>query len=735
MSLLDSAVAYLDAGLCALPAILSEKRPALASWRRYQKEHPTPEELRRIWSGADALCLITGAVSGNAHLLDFDHRGELFPAWRDLVESEMPGLVGRLVLERSQGGGMHASYRCQAPVGGNHKLATRTLSVAGKDPVTIQGKEYVPRESKRGWEVTLTLIETRGEGGLFLCAPSPGYELVQGRFEELPVLTAEEHGLLLDAARALNEAAEEVEQHFPEAPAGRPGDDYNDRGPVADLLEKHGWTQVSGGENERWRRPGKEKGWSGTLKDRVFYCFTSNAAPLTEDTAYGPFQLYAALEHGGDFTQAATELRRQGYGGEEPAGPQPDISGLLPQTQDELRAEIALPPTLNEVIIRHPDLCKPIVHNLLREGETMNLISAPKIGKTWLAYALSLATVSGESWLGEFPCAQGPALLVDNELHPETAAHRIPNVARAMGLNLAEVGDLLRIESCRGRLMDLHELGRRLVAYGPNTFKLVVLDAFYRFLPAGTDENDNGAMARLYNLVDRLAKALCCAFVLVHHTSKGLQGHKNVTDVGAGAGAQSRAADTHVILRRHEEPNVAVFDAAARSWPPIDSFCLRWDYPIWTPARELDPANLESPYSRRRSKRDPEPSEPAEPSWTPERFAESFLKSDPQAKEPILMAANDAGVSDHMAERLLRRALYKGLAYRWKLGGNASAFATEPQPELPLGEDPDASKADQVMRLLQHHPDMSHRAIAKQCGTYHSYVSRLAKRLEKGSGA
>jgi hypothetical protein len=32
---------------------------------------------------------------------------------------------------------------------------------------------------------------------------------------------------------------------------GRPGDDFNRRGDVRDLLERHGWTRVSEGENER----------------------------------------------------------------------------------------------------------------------------------------------------------------------------------------------------------------------------------------------------------------------------------------------------------------------------------------------------------------------------------------------------------------------------------------------------------------------------------------------------
>ena len=54
-------------------------------------------------------------------------------------------------------------------------------------------------------------------------------------------------------------------------------------------------------------------------------------------------------------------------------------------------------------------------------------------------------------------------------------------------------------------------------------------------MPAGADENDNATMAGLYNALDCYADALGAAFVNIHHSSKGDQSGKAVTDVGAGA--------------------------------------------------------------------------------------------------------------------------------------------------------------------------------------------------------
>jgi hypothetical protein len=40
-------------------------------------------------------------------------------------------------------------------------------------------------------------------------------------------------------------------------------------------------------------------------------------------------------------------------------------------------------------------------------------------------------------------------------------------------------------------------------------------------MPRDTDENDNGTMAQVYNVLDAYAAKLQCAFVLIHHSTKG----------------------------------------------------------------------------------------------------------------------------------------------------------------------------------------------------------------------
>jgi len=337
--------------------------------------------------------------------------------------------------------------------------------------------------------------------------------------------------------------------------------------------------------------------------------------------------------------------------------------------------------SVGQLLTDFPHLRHPVVHNLLRQGEVLNLISSPKCGKSWLATDLSLSIATGRAWLEMFPTEPGQALIIDNELHGETVANRIPKVAAARGIDLAEVANMVFVETLRGRLHDLFELASYFEALEPGRFKVIVLDAFYRFLPKDCDENDNGTVAQLYNQLDKYADRLGCCFVLIHHSSKGNQSGKSVTDVGAGAGSQSRATDTHMILRPHEEDGVVVLDAAVRSWPPLDAFCLKWDFPVWQPALDLDPMALRPERQRRR--KEPREKKAAAPKeeWDSDKFTEAFVTAEAQTRAAILEAAEKRGLSQRRAETLLRRAVDTGKAYVWKFASNRPVkYATEGQP-------------------------------------------------------
>ena len=674
-----TAMAYLAAGLSCLPAAKARKHPAIGSWKNWQTRLPTEVEVRAWFSNAhDAICVVSGAVSGNLECIDFDNGGELFAAWMEKVDT---GLLARLVIEQTPSGGYHVCYRCESPVEGNLKLARGN------------------RDGK-----LKTLIETRGEGGLFLCAPTEGYALQQGDFANLPTISPDARKALLEAARSLDEVPA---ASTPTAPAGAnvgqrgadfaptggkdafdlaPGDDFNARGDVHPLLLAAGW-QFAGNNpngNELWTRPGKDprNGISATYKDGSFYVFSSNAAPFEPNVMYSPFAVYATLNHNGDYTAAASALLSQGYG-----KARSDLGcvtlNLKPVAAGTTQAEEG-PISLGTLKKRFPEMRPVLIDGFLRIGETMNIIAAPKTGKSWLVTQLCVCVASGTDWFGHV-CTPGRVLIIDNELHEETSANRIPLVVDAMrraNPSLPNVDDMIDVWNLRGKWKSIADLSAWLPRFREAGYRMIVIDAFYRALPKDTDENDNGSIASIYNLIDTFAKQVGCSFVLIHHTSKGNQSQKTITDVGAGAGSQSRAADTHLILREHKDDGFLVLEAVVRSFPRQEPIVLQKAFPLMLPDYERNPEDLAGKSEVGVKKDDPPPAEIAK------RLAELVDPDHPQAKGVFIDTVKTAyGLMEKTAKLAVERAITDGLIVCGRLPNQPKGMQATKFITLPAGED------------------------------------------------
>jgi len=386
--------------------------------------------------------------------------------------------------------------------------------------------------------------------------------------------------------------------------------------------------------------------------------------------------------------------------------------------------EISGPRSLRQLVREYPVLRSPVIEGLLRQGETMNIISATKIGKSWLATDLALAVATGRPWLG-MQTVRGDVLILDNELHGETSANRIPKVAKARGMDFDEVADHLFVHNLRGQLQTIDTLERYFRQFEPGRFSMVILDAFYRFLPVRTDENDNGTMANLYNILDSFSDYMKSSFVLIHHTSKGNQSLKDVTDVGAGAGAQSRATDTHLVLRRHEQNDVVVLEAAVRSWPPLPPRCLRWAWPIWMPADDLNPDSLKKEGSKKAAKT----AETAKRlDYDTPGFVKRFIAEIPKSEDRIHEETEAEGLSGRRTSRFIRLAEQDGLIYSHVIGPKGIVgWATVPQPEDEIQDD---RKRLAVETLLHDEPNLSTKDVAERCGVSRQYVNRIRKESE-----
>jgi hypothetical protein len=178
---------YLGAGLSVIP-VTRGKKPSISSWKPYQSQRATPEEVDQ-WSESPrtlGYAIVCGKVSGNLEVIDIDDTAAKEQFLQGLDDD--PVLKSRLVMVDTPKGGLHIYYRCDQ-IEGNQKLA---------------------RDEQDGQ--SRILIETRGDGG-YVIAPGSDprvhplnkpYLLRQGEFGKVPELTTGERDALRGLARSLN---------------------------------------------------------------------------------------------------------------------------------------------------------------------------------------------------------------------------------------------------------------------------------------------------------------------------------------------------------------------------------------------------------------------------------------------------------------------------------------------------------------------------------------------------
>jgi hypothetical protein len=326
---------------------------------------------------------------------------------------------------------------------------------------------------------------------------------------------------------------------------------------------------------------------------------------------------------------------------------------------------------LYDILHSYPGMREPIIPGILRRGEVGTCIAAPKSRKSWLMMDLAIAVATGRKWLDHYPVQQGNVLYLDAELYPECIAQRFSLVAKARGLSVHEIEDKIFVEPMRGenvQRLNIFELRNTFNAACAQKergfYTLCIIDPIYKYYPGkesgrggGFDENSNSDVSALYAKLDEYASEFCMSILAVHHASKGGSGGKSITDVGSGASAQARAVDTHLILRPHVENDAIVLEAASRSFPPITPMSFRWQFPVFVPAPDLDPANLfispyQYPFAPRKKKVKPPKPTPREnimrlmSIWTKE---EGYISQD-----ELFLRADSIGMSERVTRRTLR---------------------------------------------------------------------------------
>ena len=90
------------------------------------------------------------------------------------------------------------------------------------------------------------------------------------------------------------------------------------------------------------------------------------------------------------------------------------------------------PESISEIWDNLPELAKPLIDNVLRQGHKMLIAGPSKAGKSYALIELCCAIAEGRQWLN-FSCTKGKVLYVNLELDRASCLHRFKDVYTAMG--------------------------------------------------------------------------------------------------------------------------------------------------------------------------------------------------------------------------------------------------------------------------------------------------------------
>jgi len=563
------------AGISVLPVNPCTKKPMGADgrsmgWARLQTTIMSEVEAVTVFSEETGIAFIGGKVSKNLECLDFDDPAA-YPEWVALVEqTDCAELLRRLYIQKTPSGGKHVVYRCESEVKGNQKLA-------------------LPEQGE-------ARIETRGEGGYFLVWPSPGYMHEQGKWTELPVITADQRDTLVACAVALGIKPMTEHRTAPKSNVeiGMPGQEFDYKNSWAQVLEPEGYTfSHRDGLRTYWSRPGKSKrdGHScSTIEDGPLWNFSSSIDGLNVNQGYSKFSFLACTKFRGDYVGAAKWLKTQGYGG------QAKSNYTAPPTPQDAPARIKQRwVTMADIESKQVDW---LWENYIPIGEVTMIVGDPGEGKSTVAQAIVTAVTTGAVLYGD-QIKQGRAIF----LSAEQSVNSITKPRfEAMGANLSYImcpDEVSEDDEPIPFVLDksgMAELREICLEARP---QMVVIDTVTAYIEASRDFNSANQTREWMRRLGEIARTTPCAMVLIGHLNKNQNAHPLQRVMGS---MDFVGASRSVLLvgKDPDEPDTRGFCQIKSNVGPFGDprgFSLKDGVFKWTDGSTLDQTKMLQPPS------------------------------------------------------------------------------------------------------------------------------------------
>ncbi len=361
--------------------ISKTKIPIVENWQTSTEDFPL---------NGDGVGMVCGKLSGGVEGIDvdckYDLTGKLWPELKKAINEIDETILPLMTVQTTRNGGYHMIYRC-SEIEGNLKLAQRLAT----------------DEEKTTGEKVKVLIETRGEGGYFAVAPTEGYTVTYGSLDDIKEITPDQRETLISVCRSFNEVIKEEKK-----PSQRqtrniadltPFDDYNEKADVVGLLERHQWVVVKQkGDKTLLKRPGTTSAaYSGNWDEgRGWFSVFTTSTEFEPQKAYRPYAVYAMLECGGDWNEAAKKLYAEGYGDRmEPvkSTPTKPVEYVQPKITEETPVTDFLADEKD-----YSEYLEMAANGTLPMGKTTGI---PELDKHWLFKSATLLIINGHDNVGK----------------------------------------------------------------------------------------------------------------------------------------------------------------------------------------------------------------------------------------------------------------------------------------------------------------------------------------------
>lgn len=554
--MLQAALSLHKKGFRPIPIVAGTKKAAI-KWDGESAVMPSEEEVRSQFSNGSNIAVQSGIVSGNLECIDFDDP-DCFEPWRDLVVAYgLEESLGCCYVQTTPSGGYHVIYRVTGPIPGNQKLASQYSATGSKS----------------------VRIETRADGGYFLIAPTQGYKALPGcSWSKLEPLGVSARNRFIEIARTFDRCPKKPYTTSTTVGDVKPGKDFDQRTSWADVLEPHGWkSEHRKGSVEYWTRPGKKDGISATTGyagTDLLYVFSSNASPFEPDATYSKFAAYAFLHHGGDFSEAAKDLSKRGYGSKQ-TDPTPVYKTDGPGPDAPRRKTLA---------DFEPETARYLFDDwrYLRTGNNNLFDAKGGSGKTTLILCVAAMASNGMS-----PTGQRIEPFKTLYYGSEDSGGELRTVFESLGGRpemFVYVDDQLCFDDDGLETLDadLYETRAR----------LFVLDAAKYYLPGRQGaEFDGPTVARFCAGLRDAARRYDCASWLVRHFTRHTK-DRDLLDQGAGLSQWYDSCRSVMVALKHPERagNSVVWQTkgsiVTQTNPPFGVGYTRGQYGFWQPTDE-----------------------------------------------------------------------------------------------------------------------------------------------------